>query len=407
MFKSLKNLASGEFYRDLGLLLLRVGIGVSMIAFHHGYDNLVGGPEVWEKIGKGMVDLFGLNIPPLFPGVAIVVIVLSYVAYVFIAYHRLGNFDVSPQGEASKTLRIGTEYKMVTYNVGFGAYEADYGFFMDGGTESWARSKEALDKNLKNIADTLSNENANVYFIQEVDFDSTRTYHVDERQYLTEKLTGKSYTFAQNYDSPFLFYPLYQPHGASKSGIMVYSDFEITAASRVELPVENGVIKILDLDRSYSKNRVRAENGKDLVLYTFHLSAYTSDGSIATEQLKILLDDIRSEYDKGNYCVAGGDFNKDLLGDDALFECRSGAEYNWAQTIPEETFDGYDIALFAPNNGVPSCRNADSAYNEFQYVITIDGFLSTPNVEITAAEVIDTGFAYSDHNPVRAKFKLL
>ena len=75
MFKSLKNLASGEFYRDLGLLLLRVGIGVSVLAFHHGYDNLVGGPEVWEKIGKGIVDLFGLNIPPLFPGVAVVVIV--------------------------------------------------------------------------------------------------------------------------------------------------------------------------------------------------------------------------------------------------------------------------------------------------------------------------------------------
>ncbi|MBR5998792.1 MAG: DoxX family protein [Deltaproteobacteria bacterium] len=75
MFKSLKNLASGEFYRDLGLLLLRVGIGVSVLAFHHGYDNLVGGPEVWEKIGKGIVDLFGLNIPPLFPGVAVVIIV--------------------------------------------------------------------------------------------------------------------------------------------------------------------------------------------------------------------------------------------------------------------------------------------------------------------------------------------
>jgi putative oxidoreductase len=75
MFKSLKNLAFGEFCRDLGLLLLRVGIGVSVIMLHHGYDNLVGGPEVWEKIGKGIVDLFGVNIPPLFPGVAVAVIV--------------------------------------------------------------------------------------------------------------------------------------------------------------------------------------------------------------------------------------------------------------------------------------------------------------------------------------------
>lgn len=338
---------------------------------------------------------------------AIILIAASYAAYVFIAYHRLGNYEITPQGEASKTLSVGVEYEMVSFNMGFGAYEVDYGFFMDGGTGSWAKSKDSLDKNLKNIANLLYEEQAEVYFVQEVDFDSTRTYHLDERDYLIEKLSGKSYSFAQNYDSPFLFYPFYQPHGASKSGIMTFSDFEITASSRVELPVEDGLIKILDLDRSYSKSRVRAENGKDLVLYTFHLSAYTSDGTIANEQLKILLDDIQSEYEKGNYCVAGGDFNKDLLGDDAAFERRSSADFNWAQTIPESVFDGYAVTLAAPNNGVPSCRNADSAYNEFQYVITIDGFLSTPNVLVDAAEVIDTGFLYSDHNPVRATFKLL
>ena len=338
---------------------------------------------------------------------AVILIVGAYVAYVFIAFHRLGNFDVTPSGSGLAEVSTGVEYKMVTYNVGFGAYEADYGFFMDGGTESWARSKEALDKNLNNIADLLYGENANVYFIQEVDFDSTRAYHVDERKYFTDKLKNKSYTFVQNYDSPFLFYPILQPHGASKSGIMTFSDFEITSAKRVELPIEKSVMKLLDLDRCFSKNRVNVGNGKELVLYTFHLSAYTSDGTIATEQLKILLDDIQSEYEAGNYCVAGGDFNKDLLGDAAAFECKSDAEYNWAQTIPEGTFDDYDITLSAANNGVPSCRNADSAYNENQYVITIDGFLSTANVTVAGAEVIDTGFAFSDHNPVRATFKLL
>ena len=73
-----KNLAFGDLCREFGLLLLRLGIGVSVIALHHGYANLVGGPEVWEKIGKGMVDLFGVNIPPLFPGVAVAVIVFFW-----------------------------------------------------------------------------------------------------------------------------------------------------------------------------------------------------------------------------------------------------------------------------------------------------------------------------------------
>ena len=34
-------------------------------------------------------------------------------------------------------------------NVGFGAYSADYSFFMDGGKESRARSRQAVDENMR------------------------------------------------------------------------------------------------------------------------------------------------------------------------------------------------------------------------------------------------------------------
>jgi hypothetical protein len=55
---------------------------------------------------------------------------------------------------------------------------------------------------------------------------------------------------------------------------------------------------------------------------------------------------------------------------------------------------------------VPSCRNADGPYHEGQYVLTIDGFLVSPNVDVTEANVVDTGFAYTDHNPVQMEFTL-
>ena len=48
-------------------------------------------------------------------------------------------------------------------------------------------------------------------------------------------------------------------------------------------------MKLVDLDRCYSVSRVPLENGRELVLYNFHLSAYTSDGTIAEEQLEMLL----------------------------------------------------------------------------------------------------------------------
>ncbi len=342
---------------------------------------------------------------------AVITIVGGYAIYLFASYHRLGDMTLEAKGTAAKAeVSLGTEYKIASFNMGFGAYEADYGFFMDGGDKSWAWSKERLDKNLKNIAETLKNMNADIYNIQEVDISGTRTYNVDQIPYLTEKLTDKAYVFAQNFDSPFLMYPVFEPHGANKSGIMTFSSFTVTGASRVELPVETGITKIVDLDRCYSKTVIAAEGGKSLVVYNFHLSAYTTDGTIAVEQLKKLLADVKGEYDKGNYCIAGGDFNKDLLGDSSKYFGKGDKDYNWAQPIPDGTFDGYDmVSIIAPldtENPVPTSRNADSAYHKGQFVVSIDGFMVTDNVESFDAKVIDTGFAYSDHNPVEMKFRL-
>ena len=340
---------------------------------------------------------------------AVVLLVGAYVAYVFLDYHRIGDQELAAQGEGGATaLDTAASYSILSYNIGFGAYEDDYGFFMDGGTESWAWSEERLTENLNHIADFLKGQ-ADFCLVQEVDIDSTRSYHVDEREPLCDARERDSYVFAQNYDSPFLMYPLTQPHGASRSGLLTFSPVTITSANRVELPVETGVMKLLDLDRCYSVSRIPTNGSKELILYNLHLSAYTSDGTIATQQLKLLLADMQAEYEAGNWCVAGGDFNKDLLGDSAAWFGEADQSYSWAQPIPAETFTGVDVSLAAPldeNDPVPSCRNADGPYHEGQYVLTVDGFLTTPNVTVSQATVLDTGFAWSDHNPVKMTFTL-
>ena len=341
---------------------------------------------------------------------AFVLVVGAYVAYVFIDYHRIGDMELTPEGDAAATeLAAGKRYTVLSYNIGFGAYEDDYGFFMDGGTESWAWSEERLTANVDAIAAFLAQQKADFYLLQEVDIDSTRSYHVDERQPIYQALPGMSHVFAQNYDSPFLMYPLTQPHGASKSGLLTFSPAAISSAKRVELPIENSVMKLVDLDRCYSVSRIPVNGSKELILYNLHLSAYTSDGTIATEQLKLLLADMQAEYEAGNWCVAGGDFNKDLLGDSAVWFGEADQDYSWAQPIPDGLFDGYDITLVAPldeNDPVPSCRNADSAYHEGQYVLTVDGFMVSKNVAVESAGVMDAGFRWSDHNPVKMVFTL-
>ena len=340
---------------------------------------------------------------------ALLVVVLGYVAYVFIDYHRIGDQELTVERNAAATVEAGKEYSILSYNIGFGAYEDDYSFFMDGGTESRAWSEERLTANIERIGAFLQQQDADLYLLQEVDRDSTRSYHVDEGAMLTAQLPGLGHIWAQNYDSPYLFYPLDQPHGKSVSGLLTLSSFGITEAQRVELPIENSLMKLVDLDRCYSVHRIPVAGGGELVLYNLHLSAYTSDGTIAMEQLKLLLEDMQREYDAGNWCVAGGDFNKDLLGDSAVYFGEADQEYTWAQPIPEDTFDGFNVSLIAPldeGNPVPSCRNADGPYHQGQYVLTVDGFLVSDNVTVTSSDVVDLGFAYSDHNPVEMRFVL-
>lgn len=343
---------------------------------------------------------------------AVVLAALCYLIYVLTDYHRIEDhlaLEIISEG-GGEAAEAGEEYQIVSWNIGFGAYEPDYGFFMDGGTESWAWSEERLNANLDKIYGLLREMDADIYLVEEVDTDSTRSYHVDERAGLVDALKDwDSKVFARNYDSPFLFYPFTQPHGSSRSGILTVADFRIDSSLRRQLPIETGFTKFLDLDRCYSVSRISVDNGKELVLYTLHLSAYSSDGTIATDQLEMLLSDMQGEYEKGNYAIAGGDFNKDLLGDStAVFGVPAG-ELTWAQPVPFELFDGLNVSLVAPldeADPVPTCRNADGPYNPNQFVVTVDGFVVSDNVEVSCAKVIDTGFAYSDHNPVEMLFTL-
>lgn len=52
-------------YRNIGLLILRMGIG-AMFVFH-GAPKMLGGPAKWEGLGKA-VGIFGISFAPTFWG---------------------------------------------------------------------------------------------------------------------------------------------------------------------------------------------------------------------------------------------------------------------------------------------------------------------------------------------------
>ncbi|MDO4176888.1 MAG: endonuclease/exonuclease/phosphatase family protein [Bacillota bacterium] len=338
----------------------------------------------------------------------VILLAIIYVAYVLIFTDRIGDQQLKVRNSVETMAQTQQSYDIISWNIGFGAYTADYDFFMDGGTQSRAVSEEALDANMEDISSTLKSNEADFYMIEEVDIDSTRSYHVDERPYIRNALKAYTHSFAQNYNSAYLLYPLSNPIGASKSGIMTFSRFKMDSSRRVEVPIDSGITKVMDLDRCYSVSRIPLEgaDGKDLVLYTLHFSAYSADGSIATEQMKMMLKSMQREYEKGNYCIAGGDFNKDLLGDSSEYFGVDTEDYTWAQPIEMSLFDDTGLRLVAPDPDYPSVRNPDSAFHDGQLVLTVDGFIASDNVSVESCKVLYNGFAYSDHNPVKMSFVL-
>ena len=282
----------------------------------------------------------------------------------------------------------------------------DYSFFMDGGEHSRALSKDAVINNTKGAIETIKNKNPDFMLWQEVDTDGSRSYHINQKNLISESFEDFDSVFAENYDSPYFLYPFHEPIGANKSGILTLSRFSIDSGVRKSLPVENSLAKYFDLDRAYSVSVIKTSDGKELVLYNVHLSAYTTDGTISEDQLKILSADMQKEYNKGNYIIAAGDFNKDMLGDSSKYFKRPDGEYNWAVPFNESLLpDG--ITSHSGSNS-PTCRNADSAFkgDGTDFVLSVDGVLVSDNVEVLSCETVDTSFAYSDHNPVYMEFVL-
>ena len=342
---------------------------------------------------------------------AIILVVGGYVIYVVASYSRIeDNQTLTPENASDTSVTTETEYTVVTQNLGFGAYTADYTFFMDGGKESRAKSSDSVRSCIASGAETVKLLNPDFVFFQEVDTGSTRSYNIDERDIVKEYFDGFSSVFAVNYHSAYLFYPILEPHGASNSGILTFSKSAITSSVRRGLPISTGFSKFLDLDRCYSVSRVAVDNGKELVLINVHLSAYGGSDEIRSAQMDMVLSEIQTEYDKGNYCVVGGDFNHDFTGDSTQ-KLNGGEEvdFGWAMPFPAEMLESYPAVVRATeySNGLkPTCRNCDVPYEEGNFTIIVDGFLTSKNVEITYLDNVVTGFTYSDHNPVVMKFKL-
>lgn len=308
--------------------------------------------------------------------------------------------------EAENTLTI------VSWNTGYSGLGAEADFVMDGGTGNGKpESEDIYTQNLIGIVSILSNLDADLYLLQEVDSNSNRSYHNDQTVVYRENLahyTGNTLyeTFALNYKCDFVPFP-WPPMGKVESGIETLSIFPIESAERIALPTPfSWPLRVANLKRCLLASYIDLpDSDAQLVVVNLHLEAY-DDGAGKAAQTQMLYAFVEAEYEKGNYVICGGDFNQTVPGALERWPVLS-AEY-WAPGIldTESLPEGW---TFSCDDTTPTCRSLDRPYDpedeRFQYYV-IDGFITSPNVEVVSAQTLDMGFQCTDHNPVQLEITL-
>ena len=57
---------------------------------------------------------------------ALVVLAGGYFAYVMLSYHRIGDQTLAVRSETDTKIAADTDYTLVSWNIGFGAYEPEW-----------------------------------------------------------------------------------------------------------------------------------------------------------------------------------------------------------------------------------------------------------------------------------------
>jgi endonuclease/exonuclease/phosphatase family metal-dependent hydrolase len=340
---------------------------------------------------------------------ALVLVVAVALGVFTVAEYRPADTEtVIASRETEAVLEPGKLMTIVSWNCGYGALGDNADFFMDGGSSVYTADRERVSSNLEGIREKLSALSPDLIILQEVDINSSRSYSTDERTVLAKAApAGASEAFAYNFNALYVPYPL-PPIGHVESGLYTLSAAQPRTAERISLPVPfSWPIRLVNLKRCLLVSRYPVKGAdRELVLINLHLEAYDS-GEGKEAQTRQLVSFMKEEYAKGNYVIAGGDFNQRFTNiDQSAYPVYDGM---WQPgEISAEAF-GSDFTLLM-DNSVPTCRSLDKAWagasaEGFQFYL-IDGFIVSANVTPDAVETLDFNFACSDHNPVRMSFTL-
>lgn len=352
------------------------------------------------RLIKGLLKLVG-----------VVVLIVVVLAAGLLGYLSLTEYAPDPVEKLELTraarndeVAVGKMLKVVSFNTGYAGLDRTEDFFMDGGTSVAPDNIQQVKDNMAGILSALVAQKAQIYLLQEVDVDSVRSFNIDQAEYYRHGLS-LNMAHAYNYRCDFVPYPL-PPIGKVASGLCTLTGLNVTEATRESLPVPfSWPLRIANLKRCLLIERVPVKDtDKELVIVNLHLEAY-DDGAGKAAQTEQLMQLISAEFRKGNYVIAGGDFNQTFEGARTI---GAVSEDTWQPgLLLQSELPGQ--ASYAFDDSVPTCRSLDKPYNgdrQNGVFYVIDGFILTSNLKVNHVETVDLNFQHSDHNPVMLQVTL-
>lgn len=344
--------------------------------------------------GKGLLAL--VLIAAIFGG--------GLIGYLTVTEYYPAHAETAQRGAVSVSQKLSTRsLRLLTFNTGYGGLGEDADFFMDGGSGVNPEDEETVTYNMMGIECILEDADADVLLLQEVDTASARSFN--RNQWLQYEYDLKDYEsrYALNYSCKYVPYPLTSPMGRMNSGVASFSRYDISSATRYSLPCPfTWPTRIANLKRCLLVTRLPIANSEqELVIINLHLEAY-DDGEAKQAQTEQLLSLMREEYEKGNFVIAGGDFNQSFPDTTDRYPLRDADTYKPGQL---DSLSG--DWQYAYDEGTATCRLLDAPYSADSQLYVIDGYIVSPNVQVDRVETLDEGFVYSDHNPVLLEVTLL
>ncbi len=337
-------------------------------------------------------------------GIAVCVILLVCAGVLLVMEWRPEPIEYTPvtPGPAApaEPPQAETRLSLLTWNLGYAGLGRQADFFMDGGRQVRPPDRDLVARNLNSMTGWLTSHPAEVVLLQEVDWDSTRTFGMDQVSEIEAALPALLHARAPNFKVRWIPYPLLEPLGRVESGLLSLSRHRPTSALRHQLPGSySWPVRVFHLKRCLHEIRIPAPDGKDWVVLHLHLSAFDKAGQLRAQQMDYLRRLMQRLHADGHHVIAGGDWNHSFPRvADRQFPSRADIP-SWFQRVPA----GWTPAgwRWAYDPTTPSLRATDRPYTLGENFLTIvDGFLVGPDVEILSVKTFDLGFEHSDHHPV-------